>query len=1040
MQGKGIVKFFLVVMTLVVLMQYFFILPTRKVENNADAYATSFATNKADYNKAYKEAKAGYLDSVGSEVAFTIPLLKEYTYDELKAQQLAYGLDLKGGMSVVMQVDLKDFLEALANKSSDPAFNKSLVEASDNLRSAQADYVTLFADAYSKNANGKKLAPIFARNESFRDVINYETSDAEVIRLVREKANETVELTYKRLKDRIDELGVVQPNVSLDAARDLITVELPGIENPERARKFLSATANLEFWEVFRATDPGVISAFIEADSKLKKMKAGEDPEAVDEPEFREERSVSYVRDSTGTIIDSTVNTVKVPVTTDPYANVGPLFKSLTINQTQGANILMPYAVLGMAEKNKRKEIDEMLAKPQIKSLFPKDMEFRWSQKPSERDPDSQISSKPLYELYGIKKRKGTDKPALGGEMVVDARTSQDPNTGEVGVSLKMNNKGAKIWGELTTRAAQDNNREFAIVLDDRVVSAPSVRQAILSGDSSITGNFDVQEAKDLASILQIGKLPAKTKIIQESLVGPSLGAENISRSIKSMVFGFLLVLLFMLFYYAKAGFVSIIALLMNLFFIFGALASYGTVLTLPGLAGILLTIGMAVDANVIIYERIREELRAGKTTLMAVKDGFQHSYSAIIDANVTTILTALVLAYFGMGPIKGFAVVLIIGVMCSIFTAVLVGRLIIDWYMNRGGEMTFWTNFSKDAFANLKIDWLSKRRTAYMISGTIIVLGIVSMIARGWELGVDFKGGYSYNVQFAQDMDVDIEALRSSVTKSCGNIVPTVKAISTENTYNIVTSYMINEEGDKVANTVLETVFAGVNEAVGGNLALADFKNPDAENAVHVISSSKVGPTIADDIKTSAIYATFFALLFIFAYIAIRFNKWQYSAGAVAALFHDVAVVLGLFSIFHGILPFSLEINQAFIAAILTVIGYSINDTVVVFDRIREFANNYTKKSKHEIINLALNSTVSRTVITSITTLFVVLILFLFGGTSMRGFAFALVVGVIVGTYSSIFIATPIMSDLSGDMKPKKVAEKKSSFSRAKISNSTNV
>ena len=663
--------------------------------------------------------------------------------------------------------------------------------------------------------------------------------------------------------------------------------------------------------------------------------------------------------------------------------------------------------------------------------MFPRNMEFRWGNKPVTFDEDSELDNQfgdDAYMLYAIRKDGNRDEAPIEGDRVTNASSSPS-QTGEIEVLLRMDGKGAKKWGEMTTAAAQDNNREIAIVLDKRVVSAPTVNEPILGGSSSISGGFSAQEAEDLAKMLQVGKLPADIKIVQESLVGPSLGKENISRSLNALMIGFGLVFLFMIVYYGSGGLVSIIALLLNIFFIGGTLASLGTVLTLPGIAGIVLTIGMAVDANVIIYERIREELREGKSLIMSIKDGFQHSYSAIIDANVTTILVAAVLAYFGMGPIKGFAVVLIIGVISSLFTAVLVGRLIIDWWTGGDRNMTFWTGFSKNAFANLSIDWLGKRKVAYVISGIIILLGIGSFFTKGFELGVDFKGGYSYNVQVDESINVDPEAIRVALNESFDGASTVVKAVSTGNAFNVTTSYLIDTNENESDAKAMEQLFAGINSAVGGGLDIDNFKDPDG-SGTFVNNSSKVGPTIADDIKTSSLWATIFSLLLIFGYIFIRFSKWQYSMGAVAALFHDVLFVLSIFSIFHGILPFSMEIDQAFIAAILTVIGYSINDTVVVFDRVREFMGNYTKLSKEEVINRAINSTVSRTVITSLTTLFVILILFIFGGGSIKGFAFALLIGVIVGTYSSIFIATPIMSDLTDDLKP--IEKKKKSFSRA--------
>ncbi|MCB0559464.1 MAG: protein translocase subunit SecDF [Phaeodactylibacter sp.] len=1020
MQGKGVVKFFLVVMTIVTLVQYFFILPTQKVEKAADKYASQATQNMEEglQKTAFKSKRAEYLDSMSSEEVFRIPMLKSYTYQELKSQQLALGLDLKGGMSVVLQVDLRDFIRALANDSKDPTFTEALNRASQAQKNAQDDFVTLFYDSWREVAGDKRLAPIFTRNEALRDQINYETSDGEVARIIRKKADETVDLTFKLLKERIDKLGVTQPNVSLDASRDLIVVELPGIDNPERARTFLQAAAKLEFWNVFRVNDPGIQQSFIAANERLAKTigKGELEPEIL-------RIDTTFATDTLGNVDESQIVRIDTAYN-NSVVDQGPLFDMLTLNTT-GAQGL---AVLGTAKRNQRRYLDSLLNREDIKTLFPRDLMFRWSKDPAKNYKTGEFTDD--YELFGIKlSRDG--KPALTGDHVVDASANPDPQTNQVAVSLKMDNTGAKIWGQLTTEAAQDNNREIAIVLDDEVVSAPRVINPILTGDSQITGSFSIQEGKDLANILQIGKLPAETQIIQESLVGPSLGAENIQKSTVALVIGFLIVLGFMIFYYAGGGIVSIIALILNIFFIFGALASYGTVLTLPGIAGIVLTIGMAVDANVIIFERIREELRDGKSLLMSISDGFSNSYSAIIDANVTTLLTAFVLAYFGLGPIKGFAVVLIIGVLSSLFTAVLVGRLMVDWWTNtKGRNMTFSTKMSENVLANLNIDWLGNRRIAYMISGTLILVGLISFFTRGFELGVDFKGGYSYNVTFEGGPAIDAPELRQALAVAFEGNTPIVKAVDTENTFNVVTDYLIDDDSEDASDRVMEKLYEGVNGVAGGNIDFDQFKAPDGEGT-HVTSSSKVGPTIADDIQTSAYYAAIFALLLIFLYIFIRFSKWQYSLGAVAALFHDTLITLGVFSLFHGVLPFTLEIDQAFIAAILTVIGYSINDTVIVFDRIREYLNNYTKRPKEEVINMAINSTMSRTLITSLTTFFVVAVLFAFGGSSIKGFAFAILVGIMVGTYSSIFVATPIMSDLSGELEARESKKEKKGFSK---------
>ncbi len=1050
MQGKGIIKFFLVVVALMCFIQYFYLYPTYSVEKDAEKHATEKSKGEQSEQKqkeVYNIAVAAYLDSMGSEQVFKLPLLPGFTYDELKQKQLALGLDLKGGMSVVLQVDLREFIYNIANNSKDPTLIKALENATAAQTGAKENYIALFAREFKKVAaknaetSGKtteKLAhKFFSKNQD----INFDTSDDKVEAVLRQKANETVSLTYTRLKDRIDEIGVVQPNVNLDAARDLILVELPGIRNPERARKFLAEAAKLEFWNVYRVSDTtprgNLIDIILQADAKLKRTTtdSNTEEETIETPSFTVD--TTYLSDALGNdSLDALGNKVIASIDSlpggdlnDPLADSGPLLKLLTLNLQGG---LGP-AIIGTAPGNKINAINTFLEREDIKSMFPPDISFKWGNKPMTFDDESQIAdlfTKDTYQLYAIKKDRGKDTAPLEGDRVVDASANPNPQNGEIEVILAMDGKGAKKWGEMTTACSNDQGREIAIVLDNKVVSAPRVNEPILQGRSSITGGFTATEAEDLAKMLQVGKLPADIEIIQESLVGPSLGKDNIRNSLSALMIGFSLVFLFMILYYGSGGLISILALFLNIFFIGGTLASLGTVLTLPGIAGIVLTIGMAVDANVIIYERIREELREGKTLLMSIRDGFQHSYSAIIDANVTTILVAGVLAYFGLGPIKGFAVVLIIGVISSLFTAVLVGRLMIDWWtVTKGNNLTFWTGFSKNAFTNLSFDWLGKRKIAYGFSIFVIALGIGSMAMRGFELGVDFKGGYSYNVQIDQGIKTTDDEIRTALATSFEGASTVVKAVSTGNAYNVTTSYLIKEKPAKADSLVMVQLHQGIQAALGGKVDYENFKNPDGVGT-YVNNSSKVGPTIADDIKDSSVWATIFALLLIFGYIFIRFNKWQYSMGAVAALFHDVLFVLSIFSLFHGIFPFSMEIDQAFIAAILTVIGYSINDTVVVFDRVREFMNDYTKLSKTDVINKAINSTVSRTVITSLTTLFVILILFIFGGGSIKGFAFALLIGVIVGTYSSVFIATPVMSDLSEEIKPKE--SKKKSFSKA--------
>ncbi|MBK9981333.1 MAG: protein translocase subunit SecDF [Saprospiraceae bacterium] len=1022
MQGKGIIRFFLILLTAVCLLQYLYLLPTRKVERDAEDFAAKATAGLTDENAiitAHKIARAEYLDSMSSEPVISIPLLGKFSYEKLKRQQIALGLDLKGGISTVLQVNLREFLETLSNNTKEPAFKQALDNADKALKNAQADYITLFGQEWAKVSNGQKIAPIFTRNATLRQEITFETSDADVLSILRKKANETVDLTFKRLKDRIDKLGVVQPNVSLDKARDLILVELPGVDNPERARNYLQSTAKLEFWDVYRVSDPGIMEAFANADDRLKKLEAGDTTTStVDTALTRIDTVWVPKMDSTGTVIDSELTTKVVPITKDPSANTGPLLSLLKLNFYDGKSIQYPFAVMGVANKNKIKPINDMLAREQVKSVFPQDVKLMWSAKPT-TDKDGKTTDE--YELYAIKMKRGSEVAPLEGDRVVTATSNPDPMTNQVAVTLRMDNLGAKSWADMTTKAAQDNNREIAIALDGEVVSAPRVNEAITTGDSRISGNFSIQEGQDLANILQIGKLPASTTIVQESLIGPSLGKDNINKSMIALIVATLLVLLFMVFYYGGGGIVAIIALVANIFFLFGALSSLGTVLTLPGIAGIVLTIGMAVDANVIIYERIKEEIRAGKTLKTSIADGFRHSYAAIIDANVTTILSSIALIYFGLGPIKGFAVVLFIGILTSMFTAILVSRMIFDWWIAKGRSITFWIPPTKDFLAHLKIDWLSKRKYAYFASITFVVIGTISIFVRGFDLGVDFKGGYSYNVAFDQSEKINDDALRAALTTSFGS-APTVKSIDAVNTFNITTSYLIDDNSTEAHNQVSAKLFEGVNTLVGGKLDMALFMQTDSKGT-HITSSAKVGPTIADDITKSSIYASIFAVFLIFVYILIRFTKWQYSLGVVVSAVHDALFVLVSFSLFRGLLPFSMELDQTFIAALLTIIGYSINDTIVTFDRIRENFNLYTGKTKHEILNISINQTMSRTLITVLTVFLVSLALLFFGGASIKGFAFALVIGLLTGTYSSIFVATPLLADLSGDIKPKSSA-----------------
>jgi len=999
MQLKGVVRFFLIAITIVCLYQFLLYIPTNSIENDAKQYADNMAAKNPETG--WRSFYSQYLDSLSSETVFELPLIKKFTYQDLKKSQLGLGLDLKGGMSVLLQVDLSDFMKSLSGNSTDPAFLKALEKTAELQRAEQKDFITLFAQAWKELGNGRSLASIFARNETLKGQINFDTPDAEVVRVIRQLANNTVDETHKRLKQRIDKLGVVQPNVNLDAQRDLILVELPGIDNPERARAMLQRSAKLEFWDTYRLGDETLAERLINADQKLKALLSGDTtvaPVMVKDTIYEFPLGANGQPDSTK---PKEMKIVDKPASEQQTA--GPLLSILAVSGAPQS------AIIGYADKNKTKAISDMLNRPEIKSLFPANLIWLWSFKPVEDTGDETISSiVGKYELYAIKKYRGSEVARLDGSVVTNAGEQPDPRTGEVTVSLSMNNEGARGWAQMTREAFEGGNREVAIVLDNEVVSAPRVINPIEGGNTSITGNFTIDEARDLANILQVGKLPAGTRIVQESQVGPSLGADNINKSLLAMLLSTALLCVFMMAYYARGGVVAVIALLANIFFLIGTLASIGTVMTLPGIAGIVLTLAAAVDANVIIYERIREEIRHGMSGMQAIGVGFSRALPAIIDANLTTMLTAIVLIYFGLGPIKGFGTVLLIGILCSMFTAILMARLITEWWSERA-ELNYSYPWSANVLTNVQTDWMGKRKYAYMFSGILTVIAVGSFFTRGFELGVDFKGGYSFNVQF--DQSIGIDKVRSALTDAFGG-TPIVKAVSTENTYNITTSYLIDNTDPNVMEKVVETMHKGLQNA-GITTDLENFSSTDGRGT-HIVSSSQVGPTVADDIRNSSLKAGLWALIGIFLYLLIRFRRWQFSIGAVLALAHDVIITLGLFSLLHGLVPFSLEIDQAIIACILTVIGFSVNDTVIVYDRIREFIKAFAGEEKEIVLNRAINSTLTRTLITSGTVVLVALLLFVFGGSATKGFAFGMLVGMLFGTYSSIYIASALVVDFT--------------------------
>ncbi len=1026
MQGKGIIKFFTIVLTIVCIYQLSFTLKSYQIKKEAEQYADNKVaplenelahlkeTRPLIYldtvNLLKKRFKQKFLDSIANEEVYNLGFA-QYTYNEVKENEISLGLDLQGGMSAILQVSLKDLLSNLAGPNKDnPQLRKALDEAAKMERNSEANFVELFITAWEKVNGNARMAPIFATRQN-QGVIEPDFSNERVAEILREQARDAIDRTYDILYARIDQFGVVSPYIAKLENSDRIIVELPGVDNPARARRLLQAPADLSFWETYKTKE--IVNYLIDADRVVRDIMGLEDTGTAEEPLAIENEDNSRIEEVSG---DSNLislesdsataesdsfdfNDLESETATDTTGEFdfeaakkqNPLLILLNFSES-----LYETPFIGYVRTQDTAEVNHYLRMEEVKTALPPDLLLLWDAKPAENG---------FWRLYAIKKNPLDDEPPLGGDVIVDARQDFD-EVGRPDITMVMNSRGTQIWADLT---ASNIGREVAIVLDGKVYSAPTVQGEIRGGISQISGNFTVTEAKDLANILKAGKLPAPAHILQESIVGPTLGKESIRAGVISMVSGLLLVLLFMVFYYSKGGLIADGALVVNIFFIFGILASLGATLTLPGIAGIVLTIGMAVDANVIIFERIREEMRKGKGDRLAVIDGYKNSYSAIIDGNVTTFITAAILFYFGLGPVLGFATTLMIGILSSLFTGVLLTRIAYDWMLKKNWKITLGTKWTMNAFSNTKIKFLEKRKLAYILSGTLILIGLVSIFTRGFELGVDFKGGRSYHIRF--DQPVQAEAVRESLIQAFEGSVPVVKSVGSSNELKITTAYMIDSTGTQVDSIVEARLMQGLTPFFRNTKDL----NYDTFISNFVMESMTVKPTIADDIKNTSILATIIALIGIFLYILIRFRKWQFSTGAIAALAHDVLVVLGIFALFHGILPFSMEVNESFIAAILTVIGYSINDTVIVFDRIREFLGLHPKASFRENINNALNSTLSRTLITSGTTFLVLLVLFIFGGEAIRGFSFAILLGVIVGTYSSLFIASPVMYDLSG-------------------------
>ena len=996
MQNKGFITAFAVLLSLVCLFYLSFNVVTSYYNNEAKEYANGDKT--AEYH---------YLDSLSTEKVWL-----GYTLKECREKELGLGLDLKGGMNVILEVSVPDIVRTLAGNSKDATFNNAMNLAIERQASSQKDFLELFSEAYTELDPNARLSAIFT-TFTLKDRINLKSTNEEVIAVLKEEVKATVDNSFNVLRTRIDRFGVVQPNIQRLETNGRILIELPGIKEPERVRKLLQGSANLEFWETFNLTE--IYGDLEKANAIIAETLASSEAAAPKEEKAEKQAVVNSLDSLSAAIAQDAANNDSIKQM-EEFAKANPLFSKLMISNSNGQ--LIPTPAVGVVSVRDTATVMEYLNMRKVKEVLPRELAFRWTVKP--------VDEKGLYyELVAIKVTDRDGKAPLEGNVITDARDDLDQISARSTVSMTMNPEGAKAWAKLTK---ENIGRSIAIVLDDMVYSFPNVNTEITGGRSEISGNFTPQEAKDLANVLKSGKMPAPSRIIQEDVVGPSLGHEAITKGMISFAIAFLIVMLYMMVYYGfKPGLVVDAALLINVFFLVGILASFKAVLTLPGIAGIVLTMGMAVDANVLIYERIKEELRAGKTHKSAVEDGYKNAMSAIVDSNLTTVLTGIILFYFGTGPIKGFATTLIIGIITSFFTAVFLTRLYYVRKVEKAeiNDWTFTTKLSKNLLSNVKIDWIKIRKIGYIVSCAFVLIAGVSLGLRGLNQGIDFSGGRNYVVRFAEKVNTDdiINHLEDGFTDAQVSVI----TIGTEDQVRITTNYKIADNSETIDDEVEEILYNelqpeleqyGVTKEMflkgylleDGKAVLASV---DAENTLGVQSSQKVGPAIADDIKADAIWAILFSMIGIFIYIFVRFRNVSYSFGSVASLVHDVVFILGLYSLLYSIMPFSLEIDQSFIAAILTIIGYSMNDTVVVFDRVRELVGLYPKRDRKEVINEAINATLTRTLSTSLSTFLVLVVIFLLGGETIRGFVFAMMVGVVIGTYSTLFVAIPVAYDI---------------------------
>ena len=1001
MQNKGVIKLLAVILAVFSLYQLSFSFVTRQVEKKAAEYATNAESvklaetladgdqNAYDYllDSIQGARETYYLDSMSTVKVY--PVFGQ-TYRQAKEMEINLGLDLKGGMNVMMEVSVPDIIEVLSGHCTDPVFVQAIQMANEEHLNSQRDYVDLFGDAFQQLDPNAKLAPIFLFE--FKDKgITVNSTNAEVLSVIKEETNSAIDRSYQILRTRIDRFGVAQPNIQKLENSGRILVELPGIKDPKRVRKLLQGTAQLEFWETYNFTE--LYEYFDEANKRIAEINKAN--EGLVEEEVKEENN-----DEPALLANDSLKAQEEALE-EMRANY-PLYNYLTPSYFQnemGQTFPAQTARVGMALVKDTANINRMLK--QAKNVFPRNVRFAWCVKPNVAADGTEY-----IDLVALKTSR-ENKAALGGEVIVDARQDYDQN-GRVEVTIQMNSEGAKAWKRLT---GENIGRQVAIVLDNYVYSYPVVNDEIPSGRSSISGgDMTVEEAQDLANILKAGKLPAPARILEENVVGPSLGQEAIQSGLWSFVIAFILVLIYMVFFYSKAGIAADIALLVNIFFMFGVLASFGTVLTLPGIAGIVLTLGMAVDSNVIIFERIKEELRAGKGLRTAIADGYKAAYSAIIDGNITTFLTAFVLFEFGTGPVQGFATTLMIGIATSLFTSIFITRLVFEGWLKKDKNISFSNNATRNFMKNTSFDFIKFGKTAAIIAGVVIAISVGSLAVRGLNLGIDFKGGRNYVVRF--DKDVTVNEVRNALAnvKEFEN-VPEVKTYGPSRQVKITTDYKINDNGQDVDAEIQGLIYNALKGLYETEMTYEQFTtDSDKSNVLlGILSSQKVGATVADDVTRKAFVAVIISLVVMFVYIAIRFRRWQYGLSSIVCLAHDTLIVIGMYSLLNNVLPFTMEVNQSFIAAVLTIIGYSINNTVVIFDRVRENVTLFPKRGWRELFNSANNSTLLRTINTSGTTIVVLLAIFIFGGETIRGFVFALLVGMLAGTFSSLFIASPL-------------------------------